>query len=139
MKKIYSAKKLIEGKASGIALVSDQAFTFAHGVDPKTGKINDLHNRLKGRSVKKKILFYLYGKGSTTASAWFLETVRLGNEPSGIVTSVVDPASVIGSAVASILYGKNIPVMLWPTMQGRIKTGQHVTIDSTHRKISVEK
>jgi predicted aconitase with swiveling domain len=62
-------------------------------------------------NVKGKILFYPFGKGSTTASSWFLETVRLGNNPVAIVTEGVDLSAVIGSVMAKVVYGKEIPVM----------------------------
>jgi predicted aconitase with swiveling domain len=135
MRKDFSARKIIGGTASGRALVSRVAFTFAHGVDPKTGKITDLHSDLKGKNVRKRILFYPYGKGSTTASAWLLETVRLGNAPAAIVTATLDPSVVTGSAIAQVLYGKPIPVLVWPKMHGNVKSGDYVLVEKTGEKV----
>ena len=104
-------KGLVAGTARGEALVSRIAFTFAHGVDPPTGVVTDVRSDVRGERVKGKVLFYPFGKGSTTASSWFLETVRLGNGPAAIVTEGVDLSVVIGSVMAKILYGKEIPVM----------------------------
>jgi predicted aconitase with swiveling domain len=138
MKRKFSVQEIIGGRrVSAKALVSNVAFTFAHGVDPRTGKVTDLHNNLNGKSVKNKILFYPHGKGSTTASAWLLESVRLKNEPSAIVTSAVDPAAVIGSVMADIIYERGIPVIVWPKMKGRVKSGDQVTIDNVKKKIII--
>jgi len=88
-----------------------KAFTFAHGVDPATGVVTDIRSDIRGSNVRGKILCYPWGKGSTTASAWFLETVRRGNSPAALVTEGVDLSAVIGSVMARVVYNKNIPVL----------------------------
>jgi predicted aconitase with swiveling domain len=88
-----------------------RAFTFAHGVDPATGVVTDIRSDIRGSNVKGKVLCYPWGKGSTTASAWFLETVRRGNSPAALVTDGVDLSAVIGSVMAGVVYGKSIPVL----------------------------
>jgi predicted aconitase with swiveling domain len=73
---------------------------------------------IKGANVRGRILCYPYGKGSTTASAWFLETVRNGNAPAALVTEGVDLSAVIGSVMAGLVYGRIIPVL------GGVSTGR---------------
>ena len=102
---------LVPGKAEGEALISTKAFTFAHGVDPGTGVVTDIRSDIRGSNVKGKVLCYPCGKGSTTASAWFMETVRRGNSPAALVTEGVDLSAVIGSVMAKVVYGKDIPVI----------------------------
>jgi predicted aconitase with swiveling domain len=109
--RLVRGKGLILGAAKGKALVSQKAFTFAHGVDPATGLVTDVRSDIRGQNVKGKVLFYPFGKGSTTASSWFLETVRLGNGPAAVVTEGVDLSAVIGSVMARLIYGKVIPVI----------------------------
>ncbi len=92
-------------------MVSTKAFTFAHGVDPASGEVTDVRSDLRGSNVKGKVLFYPHGKGSTTASSWFLEAVRQGNGPAAIVTSSLDLSAVIGSVMAGLVYGMRIPVI----------------------------
>jgi predicted aconitase with swiveling domain len=99
------------GSRKGEALISTKAFTFAHGVDPATGQVTDVRSDIKGSGVRGRVLFYPFGKGSTTASAWFLETVRRDNEPAAIVTEGIDLSAVIGSVMARLIYGKEIPVV----------------------------
>ncbi len=109
--KVLKGRGLIAGRARGEALVSQKAFTFAHGVDPSTGDVTDVRSDIRGLNVRAKVLFYPFGKGSTTASSWFLETVRLGNHPAAIVTEGVDLSAVIGSVMAKLLYDRQIPVI----------------------------
>ena len=102
---------LTPGTAEREALVSAKAFTFAHGVNPSTGEVTDVRCDIRGSKVGGKVLFYPFGKWSTTASAWFLETVRQGNHPVAIVTEGVDLSAVIGSVMAKVVYGREIPVI----------------------------
>jgi len=109
--KTTRGRGLVPGRAEGEALVSTRAFTFAHGVDPGTGVVTDIRSDIRGSNVKGKVLCYPWGKGSTTASAWFMETVRRGNSPAALITEGVDLSVVIGSVMAKVVYGKNIPVL----------------------------
>ena len=122
---------LMKGAASGRALLSAKAFTFAHGVDPSTGAVTDVRSDIRGSNVKGAILFYPFGKGSTTASAWFLETVRNGNHPAAIVTEGVDLSAVIGSVMAGAIYGKKVPIVSGVPRSAymTIKQGEEVSVD----------
>jgi predicted aconitase with swiveling domain len=130
---------LVPGRAEGEAVVSTRAFTFAHGVDPATGKVTDVRSDVRGSGVKGKVLFYPFGKGSTTASAWFLETVRLGNNPVALVTEGVDLSAVIGSVMAKLVYGKEIPVVsgLQRSIYSTIKSGAKVSVDGGAGEVRV--
>jgi len=123
---------LVVGSARGEALVSRRAFTFAHGVDPSTGVVTDVRSDVRGMNVKGKILFYPFGKGSTTASSWFLETVRLGNNPAAVVTETVDLSAVIGSVMARVVYGKEVPVLSGVPRRGYsgLNSGDEVFLDA---------
>jgi uncharacterized protein len=133
-------KGLITGSARGEALVSRKAFTFAHGVDPATGAVTDVRSDLRGMNVKGKVLFYPFGKGSTTASSWFLETVRQGNNPAAIVTEGIDLSAVIGSVMARLIYGKEIPVIAGVprTTYSDLKSGDRVSLDAGKGEVRAE-
>jgi predicted aconitase with swiveling domain len=119
--------------------VSRKAFTFAHGVDPTTGVVTDIRSDVKGMNVKGRVLFYPFGKGSTTASSWFLETVRLGNGPAAIVTEGIDLSAVIGSVMARLIYGKEIPVIsgIPRTQYGSVGSDVAVTVDAEKGEVRV--
>ncbi len=131
---------LVAGHAGGGALLSQRAFTFAHGVDPATGSVTDVRSDIRGANVKGTVLFYPFGKGSTTASSWFLEAVRHGNHPSAIVTEGVDLSAVIGSVMAKVIYGKEIPVVSGVTREqyAKIAPGARVRVTSTKDGARVE-
>jgi predicted aconitase with swiveling domain len=121
-------------------LVSTKAFTFAHGVDPATGNVTDIRSDIRGFNVRGKILCYPWGKGSTTASAWFLETVRRGNSPAALVTEGVDLSAVIGSVMAGVVYGKKIPVISGipvGTLSG--KKVRILSVDGTNGQVAIKR
>ena len=131
---------LVAGDVRGSALLSKKAFTFAHGVDPSTGVVTDVRSDIRGANVKGKVLFYPFGKGSTTASSWFLEAVRLGNYPSAIVTEGVDLSAVIGSVMAKLIFGKEIPVVCGVSREeySGITAGALVRVSSSKEGAKVE-
>ena len=134
---VLSGNGLIPGMARGRALVSMKAFTFAHGVDPATGEVTDVRSDIRGSNVKGMVLFYPFGKGSTTASSWFLETVRLGNHPAAIVTEGVDPSSVIGAVMAKVVYGKAVPVVSGIQREdySKVTPGGRVEVDAVSGQV----
>jgi len=136
----YKGRGLVAGRVTGEALVSKKAFTFAHGVDPSTGSVTDIHSDIRGEAVKGRVLFYPFGKGSTTASSWFLETARLGNTPAAIVTEAPDLSAVIGTVLARIIYGRSIPVLssLPKEMYTRLKPGQRSEVDGSRGELVLE-
>ncbi len=138
---VLKGKGLTSGSAEGEALVSLKAFTFAHGVEPTNGEVTDVRSDIRGLNVKGKVLFYPFGKGSTTASAWFLETVRLGNQPSAIVTEGVDLSAVIGSVMAKLVYGRQVPVLsgIPRTQYSGLKSGEKVSVDSASGEVRVRR
>ncbi len=137
---VFKGRCLVEGSASGEALASRRAFTFAHGVEPRTGKVTDVHSDMQGSNVAGKVLFYPYGKGSTTGSSWFLETVRLGNGPAAIVTEGPDLTAVIGSVMARIIYGKTIPVVSnFPReLYSSVRAGKKVAVDGEKGEVVLQ-
>jgi predicted aconitase with swiveling domain len=124
-------KVMVEGQAEGEAVVSNRAFTFAHGVDPTSGIVTDIRSDIRNLNVKGKILVYPFGKGSTTGASWFLETARNGNEPKAVLTNTAEPIIVVGSVLAKILYDKTIPVMseFSEDITETIRTNDRVSVD----------
>jgi phosphomecalonate degydratase small subunit len=129
---------LMKGTARGKALLSERAFTFAHGVDPSSGNVTDVRSDIRGSNVRGAILFYPFGKGSTTASAWFLETARQGNNPAAIVTEGIDLSAVIGSVMAGVIYGKKVPVISGVPRSAymTIKQGEEVSVDGDSGEVT---
>ena len=95
-------------------MVSRMPLSFWGGLDPATGRITDrLHDRF-GEVVAGRVFAFPTGKGSSTASAVLLESVRLGTAPAAIVNSSLDPILALGAIVADELYGRLPPVVVVP-------------------------
>jgi uncharacterized protein len=137
----FKGRVLLDGTAKGEALVSRRAFTFAHGVEPSTGVVTDVRSDLRGENVREKILFFPFGKGSTTGAAWFLETVRLGNGPAAVLTQTAEPMIVTGAILGEILYGRRIPVMadFPPSMADVVRTGDLVSVETKNNEVTVSR
>lgn len=137
----FKVRPMTGGKAAGAAVISNRAFTFAHGVDPSSGRVTDAHSDIVGKYVKGNVIFYPFGKGSTTASAWFLETVRLGNGPAAVVTEGTDVSVVIGSILARMLYSREVPVLssFSEEMRLTVATGDRVVVDGTTGEVVIDK
>ena len=111
VREIVKGRGVTPGYGEGKPLISEKPFMFAHGVEPRTGEIIDIRSDLLGENIKGKVLIFPFGKGSTTGSAWFLETIRQGNGPSAVIN--VETESIIASAIvmARLLYGIAIPLV----------------------------
>ncbi len=112
MEKVLTGRSIIAGSAEGVAVVSSQLISFWGGLDPQTGKIIDKRHELCGETITGKVFVFPGGKGSSTASAVLLESIRLGTAPAAIINAHVDPILALGAIVAEELYHKTVPVVV---------------------------
>jgi len=103
---------LIEGRASGQALVLDEPLSFWGGLDPSTGEIVQAGHPQKGEVISSLILVMPSGRGSSSSATVLAEAIRAGTAPAGIVLGEPDDIIAIGALVASELYGITIPVFV---------------------------
>jgi uncharacterized protein len=103
---------LVEGHATGPALVLDEALSFWGGLDPSTGEIVETGHPQRGEVVTGRILVMPSGRGSSSSSTVLVESIRTGTAPAGIVLGEPDDIIVIGALVATELYGVAIPVIV---------------------------
>ena len=122
-------KPVIEGRASGIALVSHEPLSFWGGYDWKSGEITDRRHSLSGENAKGKILVVPFTRGSSTTTAVLLEAIREGTAPIAIITTATDFFFALASVVAGELYEKSFPLIaLSDSDFGLLKTGDHIEI-----------
>lgn len=138
---ILKGRGLIGGIAEGEALVSKESMVWAHGVVPTTGYVNDKRITIYGQCIKDKILIYPLGKGSTTSSAWMLETTRNGNAPKAIINHQTELIILSGAVLSEALYNVNIPVVdhLDQIPDDVIESGDWVKVDGTTGIVEVTK
>ena len=103
---------LVEGHATGPALVLDEPLSFWGGLDPSTGEIVETGHPQRGEVVTGRILVMPSGRGSSSSATVLAEAIRAGNGPAGIVLGEPDDIIVIGALVAAELYGVAIPVIV---------------------------
>lgn len=121
-----SRRILAPGRARGEVLVLDEPLSFWGGVDGETGRVIEAGHPQFGQSVEGKILVMAHGRGSSSSSSVLAELLRIGRGPAGIVLSEPDSILVIGSLVASSLYGAECPIVIDRTV---LETGAYWEID----------
>jgi predicted aconitase with swiveling domain len=103
---------LVDGAATGLALVTDVPLSFWGGVDPETGQIIDKRHPLEGELLTGRIFVLPSGRGSCSASGVLLESISNGTAPNGIIVSEVDPIIGLGAVLGEELLGRVMPVVL---------------------------
>lgn len=120
---------LVDGTASGPALVLDEPLSFWGGLDPATGEIIEANHPQRGAIVTGRILVMPSGRGSSSSATVLAESIRAGTGPAGIVLGEPDDIIVIGALVASELYGVSIPVVVGSaTTLGAIRNGDVIEL-----------
>ena len=123
-------RSLLEGSASGEAVVLDQPLSFWGGLDPESGTIIDRRHPQTGGSVTGRILVMPSGRGSSSSSSVLAEAIRAGTAPAAIVLAEPDGIVVLGALVARELYGTAVPVLVLDRDDySRIATGDSVAVD----------
>jgi uncharacterized protein len=120
---------LVEGYATGPALVLDEPLSFWGGLDPSTGEIVETGHPQRGEVVTGRILVMPSGRGSSSSATVLAEAIRAGKGPAGIVLGEPDDIIVIGALVATELYGVAIPVIVASaTAFHRIRNGEALSL-----------
>jgi uncharacterized protein len=125
-------RALVEGEASGTALVLDEPLSFWGGLDPATGLLIDPHHPQRGVTVTGRVLVMPSGRGSSSSSSVLAEAIRLGTAPAAIVLAEPDQIVALGAIVAQELYGVVVPVLaVQPAALAAIQDGRGVGIASS--------
>jgi len=127
-------RPVVAGSAEGMALVSGQPLSFWGGLSPHTGEIIDRRHERSGDVVTGKVFVFPQGKGSSTASAVLMESIKAGTAPAGIINRGVDPILALGAIVADEMYHKTVPVVVLSQEDfDLIQEGDHLVIEPDGR------
>ncbi len=130
MEKTLIGKPVVAGSAAGTAIVSRQPISFWGGVNPRTGEITDRRHERSGAIVTGKVFVFPQGKGSSTASAILMESIRAGTAPAAIINLKVDPILALGAIVADELYHKTVPIVVLSREDfDAIQEGDHLVVE----------
>lgn len=108
----FAGSSVVAGEAKGFAATANEALSFWGGLNPDTGEIIDRRHPLSGWVIADRVLVLPHGRGSCSASGVFLESVRNGTAPAGVIVSMTDPIIGLGAILGEELYGRTIPVVL---------------------------
>lgn len=107
------------GKAEGYVLHADP-LSFLGGVD-ENGIVIDRKNRAFEKSIKKKVLAFPYGIGSTVGSYAIYGLKKRGCAPAAIINERAEPIVVVGAVIS------DIPIMDGIEM-GKFSDGDYVKV-----------
>ncbi|HUU89987.1 MAG TPA: DUF126 domain-containing protein [Phycisphaerae bacterium] len=121
---------VVPGAAEGTALVTAEPLSFWGGLNTATGEIVDRRHERSGQVVTGRIFVLPRGRGSSTASACLLESIRAGTAPAAIITAGTEPVLALGSIVADELYGRSVPMVVLREEAFRsIRDGDRLTVE----------
>ena len=129
MKRNFESKMIVEGSASGKALVSKKPLSFWGGVSVSDGAIHDVHHDLKGEVLTGNVLCIPYAKGSCSGSGIMLEIIRVKKAPAAIICLEAEPVLSLGSVMGWMLYDRGVPIhtVSKEVFEG-IKAGDNITV-----------
>jgi predicted aconitase with swiveling domain len=131
--KIIEARGISNGIGTGEAIVMKEPFGFYGNVDPKTGIIIEKGNPLEGKSIKDKVLFFPYGKGSTVGSYVIYGLKKNNVAPAAIINTETETIVASGAILAGI------PCVDKPKLDiiNDIKNGDKLEVDGTKGTIKI--
>jgi uncharacterized protein len=134
-KLVLKGRKVVPGKASGEAVVCNEAISFNGGVDNLTGIVSEEGHSLQGVNVTGKVLVYTTGKGSTGGSYKIYDMVVRGTAPVALVQIKAEPVTTIGAIMG------NMPLVdsLDQNPTTAIVTGDYVEVDADAGTVTVTK
>jgi len=112
MHQVLRGRALVPGSAEGEAVVSREPISLWGGLNAQTGEIIDRRHERSGEIITGKVFVFPQGRGSSTASAILLESVKAGKAPAAIINLRVDPILALGSILADELYHKPVPIVV---------------------------
>ncbi len=128
---MIKCRSVSKGKASGELIVSDESISFLGGVNPDTGEVIDPSHKLKGQSIKDKILFIPGGKGSTVGSYVIFQMKKNNTAPKAIICLKAEPIIATGAIMS------DIPMVDSPSDVNQLITGVSVEVDSDKGEIRI--
>ncbi len=125
---ILEGRCIVPGEKKGTALVCTRALSAAGGIDLTNGRIIEARHPQKGENVRKKILIFPNGKGSSGFSLIFHVLSLTGNAPRAMIINRVNSLTALG-AVAG-----DIPTIGGPFKKNPsdlIKSGDKILLNAT--------
>ena len=123
-------KIIVQGKASGLVLKTNNPINFLGAVDKQTGIIHDKKHDIFEKSIKDSILVFPHGVGSSVGAYTIYSLKVNGVAPVAMVCHKADLTVASGCALA------NIPMILVSFDDfNSIQNGKEIEIDTNSSNI----
>lgn len=131
-----TGRGIVDGRATGPALVSDEAISFLGDVDIRSGTVVGDLPSVKGRALGGTVLVMPYTRGSAGAWRFLFQLFKHGNAPAAIICGTLPDPSVVQGAILA-----GIPIVCDPSVAlDHFSDGQRISVevDGEHAEIRVE-
>ncbi|MDE2926769.1 MAG: DUF126 domain-containing protein [Acidobacteriota bacterium] len=130
--RVIRGRKIVPGKASGRAMVSETPLCFRSEFDPASGKVIDSQHPLYDRNLSGRVLVMPSGTGSSGNTMHVRVAGLEGTAPAALVNLEADPPSILGCVIA------RIPVIRVEAADlNSIRDGDWVEVDSDRGSVRI--
>jgi predicted aconitase with swiveling domain len=130
---VLQGRKIVKGKAAGVAIVTKEAISFNGGVDNMTGIVTEPGHELEGQNIAGKVLVFNTGKGSTGGSYKIYDMVSRGTAPLAFIQISPEAITTIGAIISSLPVAAGFDQD--PTVA--IHNGDHIELDADAGRVTV--
>ncbi len=131
---ILKGRCIVPGFKKGKALVCTRALSAAGGIEPTTGRIIEARHPQRGENVRKMILIFPNGKGSSGFSLIFHALSLTGNAPRAMIISRVNSLTALAAVTGEIptiggpFEAEKNPIQI-------IRSGEKILVDASRGEI----
>ena len=123
-------KVIVQGKARGLVLKTNNPINFLGAVDKQTGTIHDKKHDIFEKSIKDSVLVFPHGVGSSVGAYTIYSLKSNQSAPIAMICTKADLTVASGCALA------NIPMIVVSNEEfDSIQDGNQITIDTKSEKI----
>ena len=124
------SKVIVNGKAKGTVLKTNNPINFLGAVDKKTGVIHDKKYDIFEKSIKNTVLVFPYGIGSSVGAYTIYSLKSHQSAPLAMICQKADLTVASGCALA------NIPmIIVSPEEFNSIQDGKEIEVDTNSTNI----
>jgi predicted aconitase with swiveling domain len=132
---VLRGRRVVGGRAAGVALVTRDGVPGWGGVNPLEGIITETRHELRGQSFKDKVLVCRGAKGSSGWSAMFHITRLAGTAPKAMIFNEMTTKVALGAVVMRV---PSITALDQDPLEV-IETGDWVIVDGDAGIVEVHK
>ena len=123
-------KVIVQGKAKGVVMKSNNPINFLGAVDKKTGVIRDEKYNIFKKSIKDSILVFPHGIGSSVGAYTIYSLKSNNSAPIAMICQKADLTVSSGCALANIPF-----VVVSEDEYNSIEDSKEITLDTEAKKI----